>query len=573
MAFYILLLLVNFLCFVPLYALNFRDAPNPFEFLTRHAIDKKKLKFLYAKHAFSDPFRIDFDYTFVMLLAAAANYEATWLTWCATFLLTFGFVEILHTSVMQSVFKRPPAIVSDISLIKAGLNIAQRHAYWIVAAAIMLLAGSAFAAYAATELLFRLLPQDRLPPLIGALLLLPPCLYHWRKFAYAEFLSRTVYSPTLHLYRSMEYSSRLQSILGMDADHFARQNHFKEIELRDSPNVLLICIESYGSIVYRDAQYSSVIEGLLHEYDAELGNRGYRFASTYSEPPIFAGGSWLSYASFTYGIRMGDLQLFDGLFTHSDAFGAYESVFHVLKRNGYKSFLLCPLGGIDTRSVDWATIDRCFQSDRNLDFESLGYRGKRVNYLGLVRRYSAPDQYSLNFAYDTVRQSCPGPFSLFFCTLNSHFPWDSPTEAVADWRALNDPNALHIWGSKRRATAERYCSAIRYQLDYILRFIVEHADDDLLVVLFGDHQPPILTPERMGKQTPVHVISRNRRLIEVLHNHGFAAALNLTGIEPHAIRHEGFMSLFLKAMHAAYGKQADLEIEYREHGAMLLDEP
>jgi hypothetical protein len=81
----------------------------------------------------------------------------------------------------------------------------------------------------------------------------------------------------------------------------------------------------------------------------------------------------------------------------------------------------------------------------------------------------------------------------------------------------------------------------------------------------------MITPERMGKQTPVHVLSRNAALVEEFLEHGFADRLDLTGIAPRAIRHEGFLSLLMRGLHAAYGGGRRLELPYRERGAPLFD--
>jgi hypothetical protein len=119
---------------------------------------------------------------------------------------------------------------------------------------------------------------------------------------------------------------------------------------------------------------------------------------------------------------------------------------------------------------------------------------------------------------------------------------------------------------------ERYNSAIRYQLDYILRFATDRAADAPLVVLFGDHQPPLITPQHMGKETPVHILSPDQALIDVSLSHGFVPTLDLTNERPQSIRHEGLLSLLMKAMQAAYGTERGLEVIYREHGAKVSAE-
>ena len=328
MAFFGVLVLVNVVCFLPVYLLNIRESPNPFEFLLTNdkTVLQSKLKYVYAKLEFTDPFKINFDFTFVVLVAVAMGAESRGLIWGAAALLALGFVEILYGAVMQSIFKRPPTLAGDLSLLKTGIMVAQRRLYALSALVLAVLAAIGVAAYLATSWLFRLEPPDPRLALIVALLLLPLCLYHWRRYAYPSYLARTVYSPLLHLVRNIEYGKRLNVVLEKDAAHFERRNHFKGVTLAKQPTIVVICVESYGSVVYRDPAHSAAVADLVASYEQRLGDSGYRFASTHSDAPIFAGGSWLSYASLTYGIEFTEPQLFDALFAAKSPFGCLRVV-------------------------------------------------------------------------------------------------------------------------------------------------------------------------------------------------------------------------------------------------------
>jgi hypothetical protein len=330
-----------------------------------------------------------------------------------------------------------------------------------------------------------------------------------------------------------------------------------------------VSVESYGSVVYRDPRHGAGVQALLRCRMEELERAGYRFASTFSEAPLFAGGSWLSLTTFAYGIRIDNVRLYDLLFAGGSNFAEYESLFHVLRRNGYDNVLLAPLGGTDPGAVDWDEVDRCFRPQLRIAFEDLHYAGPTVNYFGSVRLHAALDQFALNVGYERGRERGV-PFSLFFCTLNSHHPWHAAPEASNDWRALNAPAPLE--DISRRPPIERYNATIRYQLDYLLRFAAERAEESPLIVLFGDHQPPMITPDHMGKETPIHILSRDHALIEVLLAHGFVPTLDLTSRRPRSIRHEGVLSLLMKAMQAGYGTQPELDIPYREAGAPIFDD-
>ena len=272
MAFFGVLVLVNVVCFLPVYLLNIRESPNPFEFLLTNdkTVLQSKLKYVYAKLEFTDPFKINFDFTFVVLVAVAMGAESRGLIWGAAALLALGFVEILYGAVMQSIFKRPPTLAADLSLLRTGIKVAQRRLYALSALVLAVLAAIDVAAYLATSWLFRLEPPDARLALAVALLLLPLCLYHWRQYAYPSYLARTVYSPLLHLVRNIEYGKRLDIVLEKDAAHFERRNHFKGVTLAKQPTIVVICVESYGSVVYRDPEHSAAVADLVASYEQRL---------------------------------------------------------------------------------------------------------------------------------------------------------------------------------------------------------------------------------------------------------------------------------------------------------------
>lgn len=566
MRFYVLLALVNVGCFLPLYALGFRVSPNPFGFLKIADRSRRTwpIKVLYLRFRSTDPFRIHFDYTFFALVAVAAQTTGPAARAFASVLLVLGFIELQYTVLMHSVFKRPPALASDLALLRAGVSLARRQMYWLVPAAVGALALLVYVALAATAALFDAAPEPRWPALALALVLVPLGVYH-AETTYIEFISRTVYSPVLHLALNLRHDAMVKGLYSREAAHYEQYNVFRGLHLEAAPNIVIGCVESYGSIAFRDGRCGAGIPELIDVHEADLSERGYHFASTFSDPPLFAGGSWMSYATFAYGALINDMRLYDGLFARPSNFEAYESLFHVLRRNGYENVLLCPLGGVDARTVEWEAVDRCFQPHRRIAFDDLDYVGPEVNFLGLVRLHAPLDQFSLNFAYESAREG-GSPFSLFFCTLNSHYPWHTAAEAADDWRALNTPASTSTWRPSQ-PKEERYNAAIRYQIDYLLRFARDRAEDAPLIILFGDHQPPFITPDEMGRQTPVHVISKDRALIDVLLAHGFAGTLNLAGLEPRTVRHEGLLSLLMKALHAAYGTEPEREVDYLEGGS------
>jgi len=572
MEFYAYIIGLNIACFLPFYFINYREHPNPFEFLmaNRHSL-RNLIKTLYTKYPFSDPVRVNFDYTFVVLIAAAFKVDSNWMSLFAALVWTIGIVDIAYSSMMQIIFRRRPSLRSDLLLAKSGLSIV-RHNRWLylTAVAIALLALLLFS-YHTTDLMLRHSPGNTYVNLTLAISLSLPVFYRWRKMKYPYFLFRTVYSTTLNFYRNTRYSQIYESVQALDRRHFEALNAFDNVVLEEKPDFVTICVESYGGFAFRDDAMHDAIQDILDAYSRDLADAGLHVASTFSEPPLFAGGSWLSYVSFTYGLKVDDLQLHDALFYGNNAFPAYESLFHVLKRNGYDSFLLCPLGGFEASEVNWESINKCFQSDKNYDFDSLNFDGQTFSFLSQRRAFSPPDEYSLNFAYDDMVRSRERPFSLFFCTLNSHYPWDSPMQSVDDWQNLAGRNADPPETTDPDADLlAKYKLALRYQLDYLLRFALEHASDNLIITLFGDHQAPFITPESFGKETPVHVISRFKAVTDELCRHGFVPGLDLAADQAVGIRHEGFLSRFMQAVNQAFGQDRELQIKIREHGSDIF---
>lgn len=571
--FYSWLLVINLVCFLPMYLLNFRQQPNPFAFLFEKRFrNQNKIKLLYTKLHFTDPFRINLEFSLLALLFMGTGFTNTSAILITSAVLAITFIHSLYVSIMLFIFDRPPTFASDLLLIKSGLVIAKKQRWFIASLLLSLVAIIALIAYWTVSSLFTLAPSETVLPILLSLLLLPPALFHWKRYDYAYFHARTVYSSSLHIIRNILFGRRFKQLFSQSPDYFEQYNYFKNVELNTKPNFVFVCVESYGAVCHRKNDLLRGLEPLLKRHQDKLRSAGYHVASTFSISPILSGGSWLSYASFMYGVRIDDLQLYDGLFQINDGFCAYESMFHILNRNGYKNALVCPMGGVDNNDVNWTSINRCFQSDINIDWQTLNYVGKTFPFFTQKHTYCAPDQYALNFGYEHSKSKVDGPFSMFYCTMNSHIPWHSPTDIAEDWRSLNDP-AAEIRTTLEGAddSTKKYFQAIKYQLDFILDFATNQADENMVLVIFGDHQPPLITSPEMGTETPVHVITKSN----CLHNHllgsGFLPELTLANYHSN-IKHEGFLSLFVKGCNKAFGVTPDLQLPDIPDGIPIKEE-
>ncbi|MEL6949810.1 MAG: sulfatase-like hydrolase/transferase [Pseudomonadota bacterium] len=565
---------MNVVSFLPHYLLNLRERPHLFQFLKpTHIVDTRGIKLFYTKVPFSDPFQINFDFTVAVLVASYAGWNGVAATWALMALYLFGVLQFAYVALMHSIFKRPPVISSDMALLRTGLSIMGSWISMALVAVTMILGALGWAAFASLDFLLQGELRGNPFLLIAAIALLPSCFYHLWTYQYRLIVYRTVYSPILHLVRNFELGREHRRFIEQDAAHFANLNQFNSLTLAGPPNIAIVCIESYGSIVFRDTEMFAQLADNLNHLDRQIDKHGLSVASVLSNAPIFTGGSWLSYTTFTYGITVDNVTVHERLFAPGSAFSTYESLFHVLRRNGYTNHLLCPLGGVPDHNIDWGQIQRNFQADVIVNYDALAYRGPKIPYLGSGHRFAPLDQYALNSAYQRAIERSEQPFSLFFLTLNSHYPYDSPLDVATDWEQLNSPD---VDVRRNRVTGDdlrqRYAGAIGYQIDMLSQFLSDNAKDDTLFVIFGDHQPPMVAIEDMGPATPVHVVCRNAAVVDAFVAKGYTPGVKPNLSESATTRHESFMPTLLQLLGDLFG-DTETTVGTNETGSRTSGEP
>lgn len=586
MTFWMWFLLIHLFCFLPFWVANLRQQKNPIGFLTEKRFQNtNKLKLVYTKHGFSDPFHFHIEFALLLCVFLTMGWTGDVFVWLMAVILTLFQIEIIYTAVLTYIFSRPPVFRGDWPLIKSGWILWKENRHWLVLGLIKVVAIlfviSAYLSHQLFASALEIATQETATQEMGnglwlsvlwaiSLLMLMPAIFNWRTYDYTAFHYRTVYSTLLHITRNVHFGRQFNILFKQNSDFFDAKNIFKQVELNNPPDVVNVCVESYGAIVFKDPDKRARLQNVLLEFEKELQQKGFHMASSLSTSPIFTGGSWLSYSTFMYGFRFDNLQLYDGLFQYSDNFSSYESIFHVLNRNGYHHALAAPLGGVDNKDVSWDTISRCFQPETIFDWAAYDYHGPKLRFFNQKNTYCMPDQYALNFAYNkTLEQAENAPVSVFYCTMNSHVPYESPREIAGDWREVNNADYQLELTDPSSSVSERYLQAIEYQLKFILSFVQENSERDIVVTLFGDHQPPFVATEAMGRETPVHVLCKSQTLQQNLIKQGFHNGLLMPAdIQP--IKHEAWQSLFLQSMNYAYGINKKLNLPILSEGINLF---
>jgi len=180
-------------------------------------------------------------------------------------------------------------------------------------------------------------------------------------------------------------------------------------------------------------------------------------------------------------------------------------------------------------------------------------------------RVCPPDQFTISKDLEIVKKG-RAPYTIFYTTINSHFPFDSPLEVNENWKKLNDTNhAFKTTLDGDHNILDRYALSIDYTLNCVFDIVDKNIQNDDIFILYGDHQPTALTDEKYGKETQMHIFSRDENFIKEWNRFGYKK-----GIIPEAgndhIKFEGFYSALMTCLNKCYGTNPDLKIPDFKNG-------
>ncbi|MEO0605741.1 MAG: hypothetical protein AAF211_30190, partial [Myxococcota bacterium] len=165
-----------------------------------------------------------------------------------------------------------------------------------------------------------------------------------------------------------------------------------------------------------------------------------------------------------------------------------------------------------------------------------------------------------------------GPLFTFFHLATAHVPWQVEPPLLPRWtmwralpedtepaktRSLDSELAMQMSRFKRRkrvgvelktATGTQranYFASIRHDLLSIRRTHAELPDRRSMIVVMGDHQPPLLARDQ-GAEVPVHVFVSDDALRQALLAEGFVSGLRPR--EGAAVAHEALYPLLIRVM-------------------------
>jgi hypothetical protein len=206
-----------------------------------------------------------------------------------------------------------------------------------------------------------------------------------------------------------------------------------------------------------------------------------------------------------------------------------------------------------------------FAFDTVLNDAAFAYAGRRFSW------ETIPDQFVLESVH--AREIAPAHKPLFiqYVLSSSHLPFDRAPPLVEDGRTLGDGRIYNTLGFEEFPPPAQvfdnqrgYVATIRYVLEALDNYLVKRLADDSLIIVIGDHQPPLtIAAASRNKAVPIHVLSRDPALLEPFRQSGYAAGMTPPATATN-VGMESFLAWFLKSYSSS---SASIAFDHpRSHG-------
>jgi phosphatidylglycerophosphate synthase len=273
-------------------------------------------------------------------------------------------------------------------------------------------------------------------------------------------------------------------------------------------DVLLLFVESYGRIAVQDSSVSSRIDTVLNRGTAQLQADGFSSRSAFLTSSTFGGLSWLAHASMQSGIRIGTQRGYDQL-VRTDRL----TLTGAFKRAGWRAVADLPVN-----KRRWPEGSDFYHYDKVYDRRNIGYRGPEFGIAPM------PDQFALEaLQRQELAKRDRAPVFAEVDLISSHTPWTKIPRLIP-WQNLGDGSVFDrvpveestkakLFGDTARAR-KAYGHSIEYTMSTIVSFVRRYGNDDTVVVLLGDHQPPAITGQGATHDVPISVIVKDPKVTD-----------------------------------------------------------
>jgi hypothetical protein len=289
-------------------------------------------------------------------------------------------------------------------------------------------------------------------------------------------------------------------------------------------DVLVIFVESYGRTMLDKPEFSAHFLPVLERNTKALAERGFAVRSGFLTSPTVGGLSWLA-----HGTAMSGLWVDNQIRYNSLMISARPTLNRLFKGAGWRTLAVMP-----AITMAWPE-GRYYGYDKIYAAHNLGYQGKPFNWVTMPDQYtlSAFEHYerSTSLASYPIAEQTRTPVMAEIALISSHAPW-TPIPQMIDWNAVGDGSIFNaqatsgdspeVVGKDNARIREQFRLSIEYALENIASYVMQYGDDNLVVLVLGDHQPaPLVTgiADRSlagSRDVPVHLIARDPKIMEAV---------------------------------------------------------
>jgi hypothetical protein len=277
-----------------------------------------------------------------------------------------------------------------------------------------------------------------------------------------------------------------------------------------------VFVESYGRVAVQDSSFSPRIDAVLDQGTAQLRAAGFSSRSAFLTSPTFGGLSWLAHSTLQAGVQVDGQRRYNQL-VKADRL----TLTRAFKRAGWRA-----VGAMPANHRAWPEGHSFYHYDKIYDRRNLGYRGPDFGLPPM------PDQYTfLALQRRELAERHRPPLFAEVDLISSHAPWTKIPRLIA-WRDVGDGSIFDripaeestqasLFGDAKRAR-NAYGHSIEYSLSTLFSFVHRYGDQNLVLVVLGDHQPATLvTGQGASHDVPISVIARDPKVMDQIAGWGW----------------------------------------------------
>jgi hypothetical protein len=294
-----------------------------------------------------------------------------------------------------------------------------------------------------------------------------------------------------------------------------------ELTALSGSDVLVVFLESYGSVTYDNARFEQLLAPARARLAAALKATDRGVVTGFVTSPTFGGESVLAHLSLLSGIEVRDSTRYALLMTQKR-----PTLVSVFRDAGYHTVAMMP-----GMRQDWPE-GAFYGFDDIYDSAKLDYRGPGFGW------WHIPDQYAVAALDARELQVHPRkPLFVFFPTVSTHIPFNPIPPVQDDWQRMLTARPYDAVPLARAFMqrpdwtdmGQSYVNSVQYFFDMLASYLRERADDNFVLIVLGDHQPAAnVSGEGAPWEVPVHVISKRPEVLQALQAHGFRPGLTPT---------------------------------------------